>query len=259
MSVIKNVENLPVTVLPFIYVSDEWEEHPDTFLIKYMREYNLKPYKITHLECDNGGLSTTLQLEGRHFASSTFFRKRKIAVANVIILTLLNIFGYSDTARELQLLFHSKMKNWKERMVAISTKIGHELRLSKSADFSMLKDSELAKAMIVELIEQKTNGTIVTVQSISQELLHNFGVIDTKNLVRKVLDIVCVEKKNVEHGKGAYLWVVNNKYKSDGMSLYEQQIARSNKTGSYKNITVKISLRSDYDLQFNNFALSSSM
>lgn len=175
-------EILTITVLPFVYEKSEWLDHPSVFLKNYVYKFNLKPYSIVHTETENGGLTTVLTINGKKIISSSEFRKRRDAVANIIILTLLNIFGYYETAQELQHIIAEKIIFWDRSTLNLISK---NRRLTKSEGDKPVSIRYQVGLMINEIIKTKNINDIITVHSLLSEIISKYGIIVKKNIIRR--------------------------------------------------------------------------
>lgn len=121
----------PTTVLPFEYDPVEWKKSPKSYMDDYLRNFGSPLCRIENSEDDEKGYFSSLEICGHEFTTSTTFRTVERSEQNVIILALLNMIRYCETAKELQNIIASRMGNQK-----VSKK------LSKSHD-SIVKDKSL--------------------------------------------------------------------------------------------------------------------
>ena len=101
-------EELRTTVLPFVYEAKDWPKSPRTYLQEYTLRKGLS-YCIFYVR-DNAmfdAIHMTLILDNEIYEASQHFYKLDIAEHNIIILTLINIYGYCDSASELQKRIHT--------------------------------------------------------------------------------------------------------------------------------------------------------
>jgi hypothetical protein len=107
-------DELPITVSQFEYIPEEWIKHPKLWLDDYIRCRKLSKYEVYYTDSDDTpscGYHAILILCDRTFSTPTFYMTTDIAKTNVIILALLNITGYCETAIELQDLLSGLLLN----------------------------------------------------------------------------------------------------------------------------------------------------
>lgn len=98
-------DKMPVTVSQFEYNPIEWLKHPGIWLDQYVCHRNLPKYEVYYRDCeytDIGGYHAILILGDRSFLTPGYYSSTDTAKTNAVILTLLNIAGYCETANELQ-------------------------------------------------------------------------------------------------------------------------------------------------------------
>ena len=195
---------LAVTVLPFIYQRSEWPVHPSVFLKKYVNNFDLDPYTITHLETLNSGIDASILINGRKFISSTEFKKKEDATANIIILALLNIYGYYETASELQSAVKTKLISWK---ISISDLISKHRQLTKSEGNVPIIDR--VGLMIREIILGKKVGEYITICNLALEIIAKYGIIVKNRIIRLNINFVKREGLVNKTSMTSPTWVVN--------------------------------------------------
>ena len=102
--------------LPFIYDKEEWLNQPKNLILEYCQEkyYNSPLFSHGGAIAENGGFTVSLELSNKTYSTDKPYKSIKLAEQSVSIIALLDIYGYRNTAKTLQILILDSRKKAKQ-------------------------------------------------------------------------------------------------------------------------------------------------
>lgn len=184
-------DKMTITVSPFEYNPAEWSRHPKLWLDQYICHRGLPKYEVYYRDCEYaeiGGYHAILILCDRTFSTPAYYSSTEIAKTNAIILTLLNIAGYCETAEELETRMISLLQTEKSPKSFATRKI----RLTKSLDGSdepYVSPSEIKEKVFATLKDYDLNINETRDSSIMAILKEDYNI----NVSKRSVKIACNE------------------------------------------------------------------
>jgi F420-dependent methylenetetrahydromethanopterin dehydrogenase len=205
-------DKLPITACQFEYISKEWDKHPKLWLDDYIQYRKLPAYEVYYTDSDNishSGYHAILILCDRTFSTPTFYMTTDIAKTNVIILALLNIAGYCETAMELQELISELIENIENsdaqklpKSFATKKNCKSRMALSKSldnySDEPYISASEIKEKVYMMLKKYNLNINRVAIGTIIAILAEDYEI----NVSGRSVKIACNEIRRDSSRKG---------------------------------------------------------
>lgn len=181
-------DSLRITVSPFEYNPVEWLKHPRIWLDQYIEHKNLGKCEVYYRDTDDSGRHgyyAILILCDRSFLTSASYMSADIAKTNAIILGLLNIAGYCETAAELQSNLVNLLHSEKGSPKSFATK---KVSLAKSLDsYSTeldISQSEIKEKVELTLKEYNLNINNTKESSLLKILKDDYNIVVSKRSIK---------------------------------------------------------------------------
>jgi len=173
-------DKLPIMISPFEYNPEEWTDRPKIWLDRFVYQNKLDPYDITYKSIDlegSEGYLATLILNEREFTLGSYYRSVSGAQANVIILALLNITGYCETAAELQMLLTDAI-----RKGTFATQHKSRENQVQSRNEPFISSKEIKEK--VKLVLQYSDDEYISIGEMSNILRDEYGINVSKRSIK---------------------------------------------------------------------------